>query len=388
MDYNIRDNIYSNVCIIRYSIYALIDTFNFAEVIQSTSIESQHVDYSRGHSFTTFDRENAINLYAFKLKDKQMLEKSLIFHKALGIEIPADVVTSLQKAIDRIQATNFVLFQTEPSVYSKKARSMTYESGIGRKYTFPVVNYSELGSIQAFVHTPEFGFSSGGNKKYNLANFSKFEVAGDESIICASYIAGKKDASFADDKVYLVLDVDNDAQLVADNHDIWSQARNLEGLMDEYYNEKYTELSNADRVKSRKHRTKVSTDLKNRLFNVDYESLPQEEKLKIDAQYAQRISALKEKLGSKKLSFDLLSEIDPELACVYFHYQNSSDSILQLEHSKRNEVLVRTPKIAAIIVPTINKIEGTRLPFDRAYMEYAQEHNIPIIVRDDSAPSP
>lgn len=348
-------------------IYTIIETNNVIDKFMETTKHKKRIN-NIGSLLNSSEREIVFDMIAHKLKNENLHELSGMLYKTNypnGFTRRFDDL--LDKRILEIKSTDFMLPQTSQDEMIKYASEQTIEKD-GQTYKINIVNASDIPDFYAFAHTTEAGYSTGGTRSANFANFDIFNTLNDDKVICTAYISADRAGLINQFHHAFIFDVKNSNQYVASNHDIASYARDIEQMISEYYRNKNIQDVHGDNQYN--HRIKISKTIKNILYGNTQDK-------NTDIDYIKRLEHIKQELGDKNLSVALLKEIDPEFAKAYETILTDGyDGILAskpIGGIHHNEVLISNPSISAIATDDINK-----LPIE--YLQKAQEENLPVVV--------
>ena len=339
---------------------ANIVTFsNLIEDFMSTTKDSVKYHLNGNREIVTNRRKEFFDNAAFLLKEGNTFELAKILYSTKdkpGLTRHLDKM--LSDKIHEIKSHDFMLPQTPKSSYHNKAKNITVNNG-GKTYNVRVIKRSEIDNFCGYLHTPEN--VSGIKEASILQNMSKFYLASkdnlSERVICACYV-DKTSKSFVNNYHYkakgngFIISVSNNKQFVGAGGDISSVEKTRKQMIQSYYNKNdLTTTSDAhvpEGTEMTKLRTLVSDNLK-RILKID------------DDEYITRMDKIKEELGDEILSFERLSEIDPQMADAYkelFSARIGENS--DFEHAILrddyvwNEFLISEPQISDIYTTHLN----------------------------------
>ena len=325
-------------------LYKIVEASDLIKKFMNTT---KNIDTESGLSSKT-EREKVFNYLAFMLKDSNNFELAQMLYSTKEVDgLTRNLDKMLQNKIKEIKAYDFMLPQTSGAELEAHAKIKNLKD-----YDVKVVNSADISDFYVYIHALG-GATTGGSEITNIANFDKFGLVGDSSVICASYVGNGKAGTIGQAQYGLIFDVDANNQHVGAGYDIWSVSKTVNQMLDEYFN-------TPNDVKT-EQRQFIATELK-KILNIT------------DEEYIQRLDNIKDKLNGEPVTFEKINEIDPEFAKAYkeFFKRNSSQNAL-LTNTHHNEILVTNPKIKGIFTKDINA-----LPED--LIKYAHENNIPIVI--------
>lgn len=334
------------------------------------------------HELVGQQREDTFDLIAVKLKEGNTFELAKLLYASQyepGFTRYFDKI--LENRILQIKANDFTLPQTPAQIYHKYAqsRSITLDN---TNYSIKVVNAEDIPDLYAFTHAPDVGYTTGGSRDANFANFDFFKLANDDKIICTCYISNDHYGPVKQFRNGFILDVDNKKQYVGYGTDIWSIGKNIPDIVIEYFRDRGLTAAK-NRGAKFEQRAYISEKLKSLLYPEDTSFKGKFKKWantlffsadglsKADLQYIKRLENIKKQLGNKPFTIQNIKTIDPEFAQAYKTFLDSEISILV--DSYHNEVLVSNPKITAIFTSDIENIP-------EEYLLKAQKEDLPIVI--------
>jgi uncharacterized protein (UPF0216 family) len=271
---------------------------------------------------------------------------------------------ALEARINNIKSTDFILPQTSKEEILNHAEEKDIERD-GKTYKIKIADISDIPDFYAFVHTTEAGFTSGGTRESNFANFDAFNTLNDDRVICASYISANQKGAVERFHHEFIFNVKNSNQHVAVDHDMASHARNINQLLIEYFQDNHKDEAYRDRYREREN---ISRQLKLQLFG-DKTYFNSKE---TDSEYIKRVDNIKKHLGNKPMSLKELKKIDPEFAEAYMKMFSKEYGRIFSDRGQ-NEALVTNPEITGIITDDFDNLPAE-------YLEKAQRENLPIVV--------
>ena len=340
-------------------IYKIVESSDLIDKFMSTTKTADNPN----------ERKNVFDLLAFNLKEGNDFELAQMLYSSKEQDgLTRYLDKALEKRMNEIKSNDFMLPQTSQNEYFAHAKDEVIEKG-GVQYNVKVVSSSDIDNFYALVHTPDAGFTSGGSRMANFANFEIFKDFADDKVVCAGYIGNDQAGLVNEFHKGFIFEVPNDKQYVGYGTDIWSNARNIPAMIADYYrdNGQYAYHGRGERFD---HRTMISNELKSLLYKPD--------EADIDKKYAARLENIKNQLGTETMTLARLQEIDPEFANAYKEFlsrdnQTGDEHYLMRQDKWHNEILVSNPKITAIFTDNLND-----LPVE--YLEKAQEENLPIVI--------
>ena len=340
-------------------IYKIVESSDLIDKFMSTTKTADNPN----------ERKNVFDLLAFNLKEGNDFELAQMLYSSKEQDgLTRYLDKALEKRIEEIKSNDFMLPQTSQNEYFTRAKDEVIEKD-GIQYNVKVVSSSDIDNFYALVHTPDAGFTSGGSRMANFANFEIFKDFADDKVVCAGYIGNDQAGLVNEFHKGFIFEVPNDKQYVGYGTDIWSNARNIPAMIADYYrdNGQYAYHGRGERFD---HRTMISNELKSLLYKPD--------EADIDKKYAARLENIKNQLGTETMTLARLQEIDPEFANAYKEFlsrdnQTGDEHYLMRQDKWHNEILVSNPKITAIFTDNLND-----LPVE--YLEKAQEENLPIVI--------
>jgi len=268
-----------------------------------------------------------------------------------------------------MKADDFILPQTPKEVYKEKSHIVNVEHN-GKIYKVPVIYLNELDDLYAFIHNPQgiSGLKGDLSDAVRYAKAASFNDIANKSVICTSYVS--KDNICATGSGF-IFEVPAENQYAASGHDIGSRSKNLSNMLIEYYIDNGVKADTHDLSERTEYkldeRKMVSKNLK-KILNVDNKG------------YIKIIDNLKDKLAGRTLTFELMEEIDPNLASAYqkFLSRTNYNSMLGNEalmsNNGWNEVIVSNP--VAVAFYTTKNIENAPTEM----LRISEEEGIPIVI--------
>lgn len=346
-------------------VYSIIETTNTIEKFMNTSKHKVRVDSSVD---LTQEREIVFDRIAFDLKEDNLHELSKMLYSTMypdGFTRRFDNL--LEKRITEIKSTDFILPQTSQKEMIDYSTERVIEKD-GVAYKLNIVNASDIPDFYVFAHTTEAGYSTGGTRGANFANFDIFNTLNDDKVICTAYLSADRAGLIDQFHHAFIFDVKNSNQYVASNYDISSLSRDIDTVIGKYYRDKG--IQDWHGINQYSHRTKISDTIKRELYG----STEGED---VNKDYIRRLEHIKTELGGQPLTVSKLKEIDPEFAKAYeIILTDGYDGILAnkpVNGIHHNEVLVSNPKISAIATDDLGSLPAE-------YLEKAQNEGLPIVV--------
>ena len=342
-------------------VYTIIENSDAIEKFMSTSKKETVKNYYVG-SVIGQERSNMLDLLAFKLKESNLFELTQMLYSAKQPDgLTRHFDTLLSNRIKEIKSYDFVLPQTTKETIMSKATVQNING-----YNVNVANASDIENFYALIHTPEAGYTTGGTRSANFANFDAFETLNDNKVICTSYISDSKAALAHEFHHGFVFDVANDKQYVGFRRDIYSLSKNVEDMLVEYFgNGSYKShvASTHDKIGERMH---ISSYLKGYLYgdnisvktnkmNYQLDSVTKKYDIQIKNLNKQRIEMLKKMAGTDNITTEQYKQLryDSEILKI-------EQKIKQLEQDKVNAIkLVKNsyPEIDEINNKYIKKLD-------------------------------
>ena len=293
--------------------------------------------------FGRTERQEFIDGMAFRLKEGNTFDLAQMLYSTKEKDgLTRYLDKAIKSRIDDMKATDFVLPQTTTETYIAHAKKQTVVRD-GVEYNINIVNSEDIENFYAFIHTPEAGFTTGGSRAANFANFEIFKDFADDKVICTSYVTNGKAALVKEFHHGFIFDVANDHQYVGYGKDIFSLSKNTTNMLNEYYIDQGLKAAQHKGAK-RRHRTMISDNLKSNLTGTDYKALVTDFTTKKQAildKYEVEIRSLEskrklliqEKMGKGSITqaqYQQLKEL-PEMKQV-------EDEILQLRRTQNAEI--------------------------------------------------
>ena len=263
-----------------------------------------------GQKIQTNQRKEFFDNIAFLLKEDNTFQLAKILYSSKDIDgLARHLDKMLENRIKQIKSEDFMLPQTPPAEYHKKAKMITVKKG-GKEYKVRTVKRSEIANFNAYVHTPENVSSL---KEASIwQNTAKFKLASNdnlsERVICACYVDGTSKSFVNNNRGNgFILQVPNSKQYVGAGSDISSVAKKRNHLLAVYYNN--NDLINTGACVPRGTKTSelksiIPNNIKS-ILNINNE------------EYIKRIDKIKNTLGDEILSLEKLKVIDSEMAGAY-----------------------------------------------------------------------
>ena len=269
---------------------------------------------------TTNQRKEFFDNIAFILKEDNTFQLAKILYSSKEIDdFTRYLDKMLEKRIKEIKSEDFMLPQTSPAEYHKKAKTITIKKErSGKEYKVRIVKRSEIPNFHAYVHTPE---NVALQKDASiLQNTAKFILASNDNlsvrVLCACYVDGTS-KSFVNKRFWegygsgFILQVPNNKQYVGAGSDMESTAKDRNHLLSVYYNK--NDLINHGQSVPKGTKTSdlkgiISYNIKN-ILNIS------------DDEYIKRMDKIKNTLGDKILSLERMSVIDSEMADAYKQFR-------------------------------------------------------------------
>lgn len=311
---------------------------------------------------TTNQRKEFFDNIAFILKEDNTFQLAKILYSSKEIDdFTRYLDKMLEKRIKEIKSEDFMLPQTSPAEYHKKAKTITIKKErSGKEYKVRIVKRSEIPNFHAYVHTPE---NVALQKDASiLQNTAKFILASNDNlsvrVLCACYVDGTS-KSFVNKRFWegygsgFILQVPNNKQYVGAGSDMESTAKDRNHLLSVYYNK--NDLINHGQSVPKGTKTSdlkgiISYNIKN-ILNIS------------DDEYIKRMDKIKNTLGDKILSLERMSVIDSEMADAYKQFlerriekdADFNSAILRDDYAW-NEILISEPKIADIYTTHLDRL--------------------------------
>ena len=220
-------------------------------------------------AITGQDRQDKFDMMALNLKEDNCLIMSQMLYSSKypeGFTRNFDKV--LENRINEIKSQDFILPQTPKEQYNEYANLTEVQRG-DKNYSVNVVQANDIPDLYAFIHTPEAGFTTGGSRNINFANFEAFATLNDDKVICTSYVSADKASLVKECHNGFIFEVQNDKQYVAYGNDMFSFGKNIQDIVVEYYRDKGFKAATG-KVEEFVQRTFVSNIMKQMLFGKDY----------------------------------------------------------------------------------------------------------------------
>ena len=311
---------------------------------------------------TTNQRKEFFDNVAFILKEDNTFQLAKILYSSKEIDdFTRYLDKMLEKRIKEIKSEDFMLPQTSPAEYHKKAKTITIKKErSGKEYKVRIVKRSEIPNFHAYVHTPE---NVALQKDASiLQNTAKFILASNDNlskrVLCACYVDGTS-KSFVNKRFWegygsgFILQVPNNKQYVGAGSDMESTAKDRNHLLSVYYNK--NDLINHGQSVPKGTKTSdlkgiISYNIKN-ILNIS------------DDEYIKRMDKIKNTLGDEILSLERMSVIDSEMADAYKQFlerriekdADFNSAILRDDYAW-NEILISEPKIADIYTTHLDRL--------------------------------
>lgn len=311
---------------------------------------------------TTNQRKEFFDNVAFILKEDNTFQLAKILYSSKEIDdFTRYLDKMLEKRIKEIKSEDFMLPQTSPAEYHKKAKTITIKNErSGKEYKVRIVKRSEIPNFHAYVHTPE---NVALQKDASiLQNTAKFILASNDNlskrVLCACYVDGTS-KSFVNKRFWegygsgFILQVPNNKQYVGAGSDMESTAKDRNHLLSVYYNK--NDLINHGQSVPKGTKTSdlkgiISYNIKN-ILNIS------------DDEYIKRMDKIKNTLGDEILSLERMSVIDSEMADAYKQFlerriekdADFNSAILRDDYAW-NEILISEPKIADIYTTHLDRL--------------------------------
>lgn len=311
---------------------------------------------------TTNQRKEFFDNVAFILKEDNTFQLAKILYSSKEIDdFTRYLDKMLEKRIKEIKSEDFMLPQTSPAEYHKKAKTITIKKErSGKEYKVRIVKRSEIPNFHAYVHTPEN--VSMQKDASILQNTAKFILASNdnlsERVLCACYVDGTS-KSFVNKRLVegygsgFILQVPNNKQYVGAGSDMKSTAKDRNHLLSVYYNK--NDLINYGQSVPKGTKTSdlkgiISYNIKN-ILNIS------------DDEYIKRMDKIKNTLGDEILSLERMSVIDSEMADAYKQFlerrigkdADFNSGILRDDYDW-NEILISEPQIADIYTTHLDRL--------------------------------
>lgn len=384
----------------RTKLYDLLAVPDLVNNYLKTDPSTKTTRHYRGSNIVSNAKEEALDLLAVAIKDKNLDELSYLLYSDEKV-INADLKTELQNRIKEIKKDDFILPQTQAETFRQQASSAV----IG-EYKVNVVKASDIPNFYAYLHTPEAGACNHASRITKFSNFEEFSNIDSDAIICTSFVSADKTAAWKEHG--FVFNVTSGNEYVGCGHDMFSLGKNKTEMIAEYYRDKGLKALSGKGYKY-SHRTNISGNLKDALSNSEYSRLSKEKQSlhkqlsefrptdkeylkieleiqkineviqKIDDEYSDKISNIKNQISSKQINLDEIRSVDPKLADAYDEFLSKDntkhkmgkDALLRNDYW--NEVLISNPTISAIYTKNLDKLP-------KEYLQMAQEQDIPIVI--------
>lgn len=322
--------------------------------------------YIRYTTIKSNEREEAIDMFAFTIKDRSLDKMSYLLY---ADKISPELKTNLSKRIYEMKKDDFILPQLSMDNLDKY---VVEEEHNGHKVK--VVYASSVPDLFAFVHTPEAGIVNYASRTTKLSNFEEFNNIDNDAVICASFVSSSQFGAFR--KHGLVFKVPTGHEYVGMSYDMTSLGKNTREMVVEYYRNKGLKAGQGKGMKYA-HRTFVSMKLKDTLHitehsysellksrhelmaqikeisdknSSEYQNLRNQiiqinkEIKQIDDDYVARMDKVKEQCTHEQISLADIRAIDPTLARAFEEFLSKTNKDYNTDALMRkdfwNEVLV------------------------------------------------
>ena len=350
-------------------VYQIVKNADLIANFMETTREEFHHNYEENFHIT--DRQVKFDRFAFDLKEGNTFNLAKIVYSSKDVErLTRFLDKKIAARIQEMKADDFVLPQTSDETYHKLSHKETVKRG-DKEYHVKVVNAEDIPDFFAYVHSA-VGLSG---MKGDMSNQNKVLKLGitnqvqSERIICTSYISND---NICTQGVSHIFEVPNESQYVASGHDIGSVSKNINQMLTEYYYDNNIEArthSNAEKPEYKiEERKMVACNIKEILGISNNE-------------YIKRIDNLKEKLGDRTCSLELMENIDPELANAYKTFLSRKNighkvgdkALMNNSHVEWNECLVSHGKRIGFATPNLSRL-------DEAELQQVVDDNLVIVV--------
>ena len=316
------------------------------KIVEASDAIDAYMSTKKGLTSNMFgrtERKEFIDGMAFRLKEGNAFDLAQMLYSTKekdGLSRYLD--KAIKSRIDDIKATDFVLPQTTAETYMAHAKKQTVDRD-GVKYDVNIVNSADIDNFYAFIHTPEAGYTTGGSRAANFANFDIFKDFADDKVICTSYVTNGKAALVKEFHHGFIFDVANEHQYVGYGRDIFSMSKNTTNMLNEYYGGQNLSAYGHKGSKDL-HRTMISNNLKANLTGADYKSLSKTfaaEKDAIISKYDATIRDLESKrklLIQEKMGKGALTQAQYQQLRELPEMKQIEDEIIKLRRAQNAEI--------------------------------------------------
>jgi len=396
-------------------IYTTIESSNIIDkFLKMKNINEITGFQDRGHLVSGIKDNDLFDLTALKLRNKDDFSLAKLLYSSHHPEkLTRYFDKLLEHRINEIKSNDFVLPQTTKETMLEYAETQEIVRE-DKKFNVKVVHAKDIPNFYGFTHTVEAGFTSGGGRKSNFANFEVFETLNDDRIICTCYLSAKKPGPALQFQRGFLFNISNDNQFVGYGRDIYSHARNKQQLVTEYYRDKNLQARGGKGEKY-DHRTMISDELKDLLFDGKFSktyNTHKEKSADITYQYNIRLKELEKERKSIILQnsqgrltyeeYKALSEkpeyqkITREIKKVEQEFRKALEQIPEKAELDRmnQEYITRVDKIKKELGTeflTLERLQEIDSKFAKTYEEFFSrnasdnsEENRKILLRDDT----
>lgn len=290
-------------------VYSIVEAVDFVEMFMRTQKRPTKVNRN---ATIGQEREDIFDLMAFKLKYSNTFKLAQMLYSSKyqeGFTRYFDKI--MMNRINEIKSTDFLLPQTPSEIYLSQAVSQKIKRG-DNSYNVQVLNSKNIKDFYAYIHTPEAGFATGGNRAANFANFDAFGVFNDDKVICTSYVSNGSAGLVKEYHSGFIFDVQNDKQYVGYGQDIYSLSKNIPDMIVEYFRDRGFQ-ANRGRGAKFEHRRMISNVLKSILYGKDYYHMSKNfdrelmrlnnvHKAQMNSIQQQRVAFIRDKFGTENIT--------------------------------------------------------------------------------------
>ncbi len=337
-----------------FDAYFIAKKFNISDaeaqkvykIVEASDAIDAYMSTKKGLTSNLFgrtERREFIDGMAFRLKEGNTFDLAQMLYSTKEKDgLTRYLDKAIKSRVDDMKATDFVLPQTTAETYMAHAKKQTVVRD-GVEYNINVVNSEDIENFYAFIHTPEAGYTTGGSRAANFANFEIFKDFADDKVICTSYVTNGKAALVKEFHHGFIFDVANDHQYVGYGNDIFSLSKNTTNMLNEYYIDQGLQAAQ-HKGEKRRHRTMISDNLKSNLTGTDYKALATDfttKKQAIIDKYEVEIRSLESKrklLIQEKMGKGSITQAQYQQLKELPEMKQLEDDILKLRRTQNAEI--------------------------------------------------